>query len=112
MSNKILVVHKKVEEILYRIYPTLKNFPKAEKFALCQQIKDSLTYALRSLLLAHSVRSKKITHLQQAQAYLYDFSVLLKLSRQEKYISISFYEIIDLNLSIILNDVLELFKAE
>ena len=35
-----LVLERKIEDLLNRdLYPMLKKFPKAEKFALCQEIK-------------------------------------------------------------------------
>ena len=34
-------VYKKTEQLLYKIYPRLVNFPKSEKFSLCQSIKNN-----------------------------------------------------------------------
>lgn len=39
-SGEGLLVSKKSEALLNRIYPALVNFPKSEKFALCQEIKN------------------------------------------------------------------------
>ena len=33
MSARDLVVYRKSEELLYKVYPRLINYPKAEKFA-------------------------------------------------------------------------------
>jgi len=41
MSVENLEIYKKTEKLMFRVYPALKNFPKSEKFALCQSIKEN-----------------------------------------------------------------------
>ena len=38
-STQGLLVCEKSKALLYRIYPALKNFPKAEKHALCAEMR-------------------------------------------------------------------------
>jgi len=40
MVEQGLRVQTKTEQLLYKVYPRLVNFPKAEKFMLSQRIKD------------------------------------------------------------------------
>lgn len=99
MSVKELDVYRKTEELLYKIYPKLIKYPKSEKFALCQNIKQSMYEVLKYISLGNSVRSKRLTYLQEADGYLQVIKVLMKLSRQRKYISVGYFEDIDLELT-------------
>ena len=63
MSVKELVVYRKSEELLYKIYPRLINYPKAEKFALCQTIKEHFFELLKYISLGNSVKSKRKTQI-------------------------------------------------
>ncbi len=92
-------MYKKTEELLYHIYPRLSNYPKSEKFSLCNDIKQTFFELLSNISLGNSVKSKRTAYLQQADGYLQKLKTLFKLSRQRKYISVPFWEDIDLRLS-------------
>jgi len=77
------------------VYPTLRNYPKAEKYSLCQYIKEHFVELMKLISLANSVKSKRLTYLQEADGVLENLSVLMKLSRNMKYISRGFFETID-----------------
>jgi hypothetical protein len=51
MSANDLLVYSKTENLLYRLYPVLTNYPKSEKFALCQQIKECICHILEKISL-------------------------------------------------------------
>ena len=99
MSNKNLRLYAKTEYLLYRVYPALKNFPKAEKYALSQQIKNSFFELLKYISLANKVKSKRNHYSQEADGILQVLKVLTKLSCKEKYISKVFFKDIDLELT-------------
>lgn len=99
MSASDLIVYRKTEELLYKIYPRLVNFPKSEKFSLCQNIKENFFDLLRCISLGNSVKSKRIAYLQEADGYLQVLKVLIKLSKQRKYISDGFFKDVDLQLT-------------
>lgn len=99
MSVHSLTVYRKTEELLYKVYPRLANYPKAEKFSLCQSIKENFFELLKNISLANSVKSKRKTYLQEADGYLQTLKVLIKLSKQRKYISVGFFREVDLELS-------------
>lgn len=99
MSNGNLRLYAKSEHLLYRIYPALKNFPKAEKYALSQQIKNSFFELLKNISLANKVKSKRKNYAQEADGILQVLKVLIKLACKEKYISKGFFKEIDLELT-------------
>lgn len=99
IASSDLIVYAKTETLLYRLYPVLVNYPKAEKYALCLQIKECLYDILKNISLGNSVKSKRKTYLQEADGHLQVLKVLIKLSKHRKYISIGFYEDIDLALT-------------
>jgi len=99
MNTKDLIVYKKVEELLYQIYPRLSNFPKAEKFSLCEAIKNNFYELLKYISLSSTVNTKRTVYLQEADGHLQVLKILIKLSKRRKYISIGFFEDIDLCLT-------------
>lgn len=96
---KKLIVYQKAEHLLYQVYPKLINFPKAEKYALSQSIKQNFFDLLKNIALANSVKSKRMEYLQTADGYLQVLKVLFDLSMQRKYISVNYHEIILMQLS-------------
>ena len=59
-------MYRKTEELLYKVYPRLVNYPKSEKFSLCQNIKEAFFNILTNISLGNSVKSKRKTYLQEA----------------------------------------------
>jgi len=98
-----LIVKQKVEELLYRIYPRLINFPKSEKFCLCSRIKESFFDVIKYIQLGNAVKSKRKVYLQEADGHLQLLKVLMKLSRERKYISNGHFVVIDESLTEINN---------
>lgn len=98
-KHRKLKIYKKAELTLNRIYPTLKNYPKAEKYVLCAEIKGAFYDLLKNILLANKVKSKRLYYQQEADGYLQFCSVLMKLSYDREYISKGFYVDIDDNLA-------------
>lgn len=96
-----LEVYKRTDELLNKIYPVLINYPKSEKFALCQEIKQNFYKLLTGISLGNSVKSKRRTYLQEADGYLQVIKVLMRLSLRRKYISKGFYREVDLELTVI-----------
>ena len=96
---KSLEVYRKSENLLYKVYPKLTNYPKSEKFSLCQSIKDSFFELLKNISLANSVKSKRKTYLQEADGHLQLLKILMKLSKQRRYISSGFFKEVDVALT-------------
>ena len=99
LSATDLIVYKKAEETLDKVYPRLKHYPKSEKFSLCHYIKINFFELLKFISLGNSVKSKRKTYLQEADGHLQVLKVLMKLSKQRKYISTGFFKEVDLDLT-------------
>lgn len=95
MAATDLILHKKVEDLFYRLYPTFRNYPKAEKHSLCHEIKLHFIDLLKLISLANSVKSKRLNYLQQADGTLENVTVLMRLSRNMKYISRGLFADVD-----------------
>mgnify|MGYP000884863389 CR=1 FL=1 len=83
-----LILQKKTEVLLNKeVYPILKKYPKSEKFALCQEIKQAFYRTLRNIMLANNVKRNRLHYLQQVDADLKLLLVLFSISREQKYIT-------------------------
>ena len=85
-----LILQKKTEVLLNKeVYPTLKGFPKAEKFGLCQEIKQAFYRALRCTMLANSTQrgDLRIERYWEVDADLKLLLVLFSIAREQKYIT-------------------------
>ena len=87
MQAMELIVYKKTEVLLNNTYPILKNFPKSEKIALCQEIKQAFYALLKDIVLANNLKYKKRQFQDEADAYLKLLYVLFSVAKQQKYIT-------------------------
>lgn len=94
-----LILYRRIEELLYNIYPRLIKFPKAEKHCLCAEIKDVLYNLLKFVALGNYVKSKRKVYLQEADGYLKVLRVLIKLSHKQRYISTGLFKQYDVELT-------------
>ncbi len=94
-----LMILKKTEALFSRVYPALVNFPKAEKYAMCADIKSAFVGIIKHISLGGKVKSKRKTYLQEADGYIQMAKILIKLSHERRYISVGFFEHIDQSLS-------------
>lgn len=83
-----LLLQKKAEVFLNSLYPLLKNFPKAEKFCLCQEIKQACYRVIRNAMTYNSLKAdSKINYLHQVDADLKLLLVLFGIARGQRYIT-------------------------
>ena len=82
-----------------RIYPVVIKFPKSEKFALSQDIKNCFLEYLTYVKRADEVKSMRLRYSQEAQAYLGKIKTLMSIAKSREYISIPFYESVSLELT-------------
>jgi hypothetical protein len=85
-----LLLKKKTEVLLnVEIYPVLQKYPKAEKFALCQEIKQAFYRILRNTMLANATKrgDLRIERYNEVDADLKLLLVLFGISREQKYIT-------------------------
>lgn len=99
MSGCDLEIYIRMDNLLNRIYSSLRNFPKSEKFALSQDIKNSFVQYLNYIDRANSVKSKRLEYSQEAQGYLNTIKILIRTAHRQRYISSGFYKDISLELT-------------
>lgn len=99
LGTQGLLVARRAEVLLNMIYPSLRNYPKAEKFALCSEIKSNFYGLISSVEMANSVPSLRKQYAQKADGHLQTLKILFRLSRNQEYISKAFYAKIDEELS-------------
>ena len=87
LKSTDLIIYKKAEALLDFVYPILINFPKAEKFALAQEIKQALYALLRNIMLANNIRHKRRLYQEEVDAYLKLLLVLFNVAKKQKYIT-------------------------
>ena len=59
MERDSLILYAKIEALFFQVYPTFKNYPKAEKHGLCLQMKQCFIDLLWKVALAKEVPSKR-----------------------------------------------------
>lgn len=87
MKSTDLIIYKKAETLLDFIYPIVVNFPKSEKFALSQEIKQSFYALLRNIMLANNIRHKRRMYQEEVDAYLKLLLVLFSVAKKQRYIT-------------------------
>ena len=85
MDDFTLKLQKKTEILLNTIvYPMLKHFPQAEKFALCQEIKQAHYRILRNCALYKTAMQKeKMLYLRRIDAEIQYLKVLFNVARDQ-----------------------------
>lgn len=94
-----LIVHARAEQLLYRVYPRLVNFPKSETYGLSARIKEAFFDMLKFISMGAAVKSKRKMYLQEADGQLQTLKTLIRLSNHRKYIGQSFFREIDYELT-------------
>ena len=88
MGSK-LILEEKVENLLNKeIYPLLKRFPKAEKYSLCQELKQAFYGLLKCIMLANNIKRKRRLYQEEADAYQKLILVLISVACEQKYITL------------------------
>ncbi|MFM1655664.1 diversity-generating retroelement protein Avd [Brevibacillus sp. B_LB10_24] len=82
-----LLLYKKTEVLLLDCYPVIRNFPKAEKFALCQEIKQAFYRMLRNITIANNVKSRRRALQEEIDADIKLLLVLFNVALSQKYLS-------------------------
>lgn len=83
-----LVLQKKMEVLLNNeVYPLLQKFPRAEKFALCQEIKQAFYRAIRNLMMSNSLPSGRAKYYASIDADIKLLLILFSIAREQQYIT-------------------------
>ena len=89
MINDLKIFTKLYDLILW-IYPMVNKFPKSQRFVLGQRVENSALELLRLTIKANVAREKKPI-LNELSAELDQFRILIRLSKDLKFMSISQY---------------------
>ena len=93
MKENNLLIYQKYLELVYYINDLVRKYPKSEKFALVQEIKQSLYTGLRHLMYAIKSFNKndKLKHLNEFDICMNLLKIHLRLSYRYRYISTQNY---------------------
>jgi four helix bundle protein len=87
-NEKDLLIYKKYTNLYYYVYKILEKYPKAERFGLVSDIKNSMNSVIRYMFYAQKVsQSKKLDYLNKIDAELLYQRFAIRLSFNKKYIS-------------------------
>lgn len=84
---KPLILQQKAEVFLDFIYPIIKKFPQAEKFCLCQEIKQACYTVIKNSMLANNVKNNRVMYLREVDANLKLLLVLFKVANSQRYVT-------------------------
>jgi len=90
MLNDLILFQKFYNFILW-IYPTVNKFPKAQRFVLGQQISNTVLDILKNIIQGNSERYK-LPYQKQVSVDLDKLRILVRLSKDLKFVSIKQYE--------------------
>lgn len=94
MKQQNLQIYRNYTMLIAYTNDIVRKYPKSEKFALVQEIKQTLYQGLRSLMYAIKLydKSEKLKHLNELDIQLSLLKIHARLSFKYKYISIRNYE--------------------
>lgn len=93
MNNNDLLIYKKYTELYYYAYNLLEKYPKAERFGLVSDIKNSMNATLRNMLYAQkSGKEYKMRYLNMIDAELLYQRFIIRFSYDRRYISSNNYK--------------------
>ena len=85
-----LKLFTKLYDLILWIYPMVNKFPKAQRFVLGQRIENSVLELLRLTIRANASRHKGPI-LEEFSVELDQFRILIRLSKDLKFMSINQY---------------------
>ena len=86
-----LVIFQKVYDLILWLYPTVNKFPKSQRFVLGQQIENTVLEILKGTIQANQ-ESNKLLYLKQISVDLDKLRILIRLSKDLKFISLRQYQ--------------------
>lgn len=89
-----LQIYNKYLDLVYYTNDIVRKYPKSEKFALVNEIKNSVYGGLKTIMFAQKEFTKqaRLKHLNYLDVYLNLLKVHVRLSYRYRYISMQNYE--------------------
>lgn len=85
-----LIIYQKVYDFALWLHPVLNKFPKNQRFVLGQRIENKILDIIHSMIVANVMRDKS-TALQQASVELDELRILIRLSKDLRFVNIKQY---------------------
>ena len=85
-----LSIFEKTYELILWLYPTINKFPKNQRFVLGQRIENAILEILEKIIEANQERNK-IPHLKKISVELDKLRILIRLSKDLRFISVRQY---------------------
>lgn len=104
---KELTIITKIETLIDQVYPRLRNWPRHERYALSQEVRNELTEFIKLMYLANKVVSKRMIYSQEADGVLASLKVKFRIAHSQRYINDGFHE----NISGVLSEVSKLLTS-
>ena len=95
---KNLAIFEKIYDLILWIYPTVNKFPKSQRFVLGQHIENTVLELLEGIIEANSQNNKPF-YLKNLSLKLDRLRILMRLSKDLKFISIRQYEFVSSNIN-------------
>lgn len=89
---KELTIITKMETLTNQVYPRLRNWPRHERYALSQEVRNELTEFIKLMYLANKVVSKRMIYSQEADGVLASLKVKFRLAYSQRYINEGFHD--------------------
>ena len=86
-----LIIYQKTYDLLLWLYPVVNRFPKSQRFVLGQRIEKKVLDILTSIIQAN-VERDKILALKKTSVELDELRILIRLSKDLRFMNIRQYE--------------------
>jgi four helix bundle protein len=85
-----LIIFQKTYDLILWLYPAVNKFPKSQRFILGQQIENTILEILKGIIEAN-VECQKIVYLKKISVELDKLRILIRLSKDLRFINIRQY---------------------
>ncbi len=86
-----LAIFEKTYELILWLYPTVNKFPKSQRFVLGQHIENAILKILQEIIQTNQ-EINKVIYLKQISVDLDKLRILIRLSKDLKFISVKQYQ--------------------
>jgi len=86
-----LIIFQKVYDLILWLYPTVNKFPKKQRFVLGQQIENTVLEILKGTIQVNQ-ENNKTPYLKQISVDLDKLRILIRLSKDLKFIGLRQYQ--------------------
>jgi four helix bundle protein len=87
-----LIIFQKFYDLILWFYPIVNKFPQKQRFVLGQQIQNELLEILKNIIEANQ-EVQRVAILKQASVSLDKLRILIRLSKDLRFISVKQYQI-------------------